>query len=83
MFPLINRELPIHAAYAISKSQPLSEEELMTSINRRNSFLMNGQFESALEEFNRLADLSPNTVSVYVLREAAINTYLGKVTSLE
>ena len=34
--------------------------ELTTAFNRGNSYLISGQFDDALIEFNHAADISPN-----------------------
>ena len=46
----------------------LPEEELTTSYNRGNSYLMQGQFEDALASFNRALELSPNNADILLSR---------------
>jgi tetratricopeptide (TPR) repeat protein len=53
---------------AIAKLHPLPEEELTTSYNRGNAYLMSGRFQDALVEFNRAADVRPDVADVYISR---------------
>ena len=46
----------------------LPEEELTTSYNRGNAYLMQGQFEDALSSFNRAMELSPNNADILLSR---------------
>ena len=53
---------------AITTLHPLPQEELVTSYNRGNSYLVMGQFEDALVEFNKAAELAPDSSDVYLSR---------------
>eukprot|EP01041_Mallomonas_annulata_P001220 gene1220-2372_t len=63
-----NIPLSVNIPTAVSKLHPLPEEELMTAYNRGNAYLISGQFADALREFNRAADISPNTADVFLSR---------------
>jgi len=68
--------LPDRASYgpgvtipaAISKLHPLPEEELFTSYNRGNSYLVSGRFREALLEFNRALDIRVDLEDVWLSR---------------
>eukprot|EP00596_Hydrurales_sp_CCMP1899_P002318 CAMPEP_0119033674 /NCGR_PEP_ID=MMETSP1177-20130426/728_1 /TAXON_ID=2985 /ORGANISM="Ochromonas sp, Strain CCMP1899" /LENGTH=281 /DNA_ID=CAMNT_0006990597 /DNA_START=143 /DNA_END=988 /DNA_ORIENTATION=- len=53
---------------SISTLHPLPQEELVTSYNRGNSYLMMGDFENALTSFNQAAELAPESEDVYLSR---------------
>lgn len=56
---------------AISKLHPLPEEELFTSYNRGNSYLISGKFNEALIEFNRALDIRQDVVDLWLSRGIA------------
>lgn len=65
-------QLPtINIATAITKLHPLPEEELLTAYNRGNSYLISGQFDEALREFNHAADLDPTRGDIFLSRGIA------------
>jgi tetratricopeptide (TPR) repeat protein len=59
---------PVNIPSVVSKLHPLPQEELLTAFNRGNSYLIGGMFEDALLEFNRAADVGPNTGDVFLSR---------------
>lgn len=62
-------EVPqVNIPTAISTLHPLPQEELVTSYNRGNSYLMMGDFENALTAFNQAAELAPESEDVYLSR---------------
>lgn len=62
-------EVPqVNIPKAITTLHPLPQEELVTSYNRGNSYLMLGQFEDALVQFNAAAELAPDSADVYLSR---------------
>lgn len=62
-------EVPqVNIPTAITTLHPLPQEELVTSYNRGNSYLMLGQFEDALVQFNQAAELAPDSADVFLSR---------------
>ena len=62
-------EVPqVNIPTAITTLHPLPQEELVTSYNRGNSYLMLGQFEDALLQFNAAAELAPESADVFLSR---------------
>jgi tetratricopeptide (TPR) repeat protein len=62
-------EVPqVNIPTAITTLHPLPQEELVTSYNRGNSYLVMGQFGDALVEFNKAAELAPDSADVYLSR---------------
>lgn len=62
-------EVPqVNIPTAITTLHPLPQEELVTSYNRGNSYLVMGKFEDALVEFNQAAELAPNSADVFLSR---------------
>eukprot|EP01036_Dinobryon_divergens_P028436 gene28436-37377_t len=71
LFPFLASDQPrpgLNIPTAISKLHPLPEEELITAFNKGNSYLISGQFEDALYEFNHAADISPTTGDIFLSR---------------
>ena len=63
-----NLPLSVNIPRAMSKLYPLPQEEMTTSYNRGNAYLMTGKFADSLIEFNRALDISPNTADIYLSR---------------
>ena len=62
-------EVPqVNIPTAITTLHPLPQEELVTSYNRGNSYLMLGKFEDALVQFNQAAELAPDSADVFLSR---------------
>ena len=62
-------EVPqVNIPTAITTLHPLPQEELVTSYNRGNSYLVMGKFEDALVEFNQAAELAPDSADVFLSR---------------
>ena len=68
-FLLSSFEVPqVNIPTAITTLHPLPQEELITSYNRGNSYLVMGNFADALVEFNLAAELAPDSADVYLSR---------------
>lgn len=59
---------PVDVPSAVRKFYPLPQEELLNSYSRGNSYLVSGDFDLALIEFNRALDVAPNSADVYMSR---------------
>lgn len=53
-----------------------SGDNVATYFNKANSYLMQGEFDSALESFNKAAEMSPNTGDIYLSRGIALEKLL-------
>lgn len=56
---------------AVTKFYPLPEEEMITSYNRGNSYLISGRFEDALAEFSRAAEIDPTKSDIFLSKGIA------------
>ncbi|KAJ1412327.1 hypothetical protein B484DRAFT_455371 [Ochromonadaceae sp. CCMP2298] len=62
---------PVNIPQSVRLYYPLPQEELLTSFSRGNAYLISGQFDAALREFSRAADVAPDTADVYLSRGIA------------
>ena len=66
----LREELPpsVSVPSAITRFYALPEESLMTSFARGQEYVLLGQFEESLIQFNRAAELAPQSPEVFIAR---------------
>ena len=55
-------------ATIITKYRPSTEDQLVSSYSRGNSYLITGDFEDALAEFNQAIDIRPTVPDLFISR---------------
>jgi Flp pilus assembly protein TadD len=61
---------------ALAPAAPLRQQTLNEAFNNGNSKLMIGEFQEALDSFNRAAELAPGNEDVYLSRGIALEKLL-------